>query len=361
MRFSKKGQAENEVMFVVLQGILAIIACTALLLYILSFKDAGIYHKNYLAKDIAILITTLDMAPGNIYFEYEYPNRALTDFDFYFRPYISSFPKNTVVIGDSVNQTGSREKSEKSPISKYPYAVNTEMRNDLINLKEPDRLYFIKSGDLFINNRNTSLNRLNFNKVSVNRKPSKILFDFSYDSDDENRLLSNTVRTLPSRFFDAKFTVSLAQVIDSKSGKLIKSDRINDLYQEADLIIIFSLKKVEASYYNQDKVDYIKIHYYFNGIETFSQIKYLGDLLGNKILDSFYDKTPNFDNKFYVANTPANFEFFKSICNISDNFPENADIINIEIGYSSDSIISKGESYGKLAFPVGEAIIEYEK
>ncbi|MBD3163807.1 hypothetical protein GF323_01280 [Candidatus Woesearchaeota archaeon] len=299
---SKKADADEELYFILLQVVLVGAVGLMLFNYINSFKENTIYDKNHLSRDIALVLNTLYMAPGNVYYEYEYSNMPLSYFDFYFN-------ENTIGVSDSQQ----RVKGNSPYKINYPYAANKKITNDLQILRNPKSVFFYKSGNIITNNKKISLNKLHCQNTGLTNRPKKILFDFFYSTKEEEEKLIRLAEQLSSYFYNTNLNIDFARTIEKGKNAFTKKD--TNKYTWADLIIIFRLDKT------QEKS--IKSYYYFKGLESYQEPKYLGCTILNSVLE--------INSDINNANIPASRLHFKDI---SDNIKPSANIIEISFSPS---------------------------
>ncbi len=167
----KRGQITQELYMIIIEVILVSSAGLMLFNYVDSMKDNTLYDKQYLAKDISLLVTTLYMAPGNVQYHYTYPNHPMDSFDFYFKP--------TTMIGS--NEVGVADSNVRYPYTiSYPYASDSEITNELTQQISPDELWLTKTGSL-ITSRQMSLNMLKCIPPKFYQELDSILIIFEGD------------------------------------------------------------------------------------------------------------------------------------------------------------------------------------
>lgn len=122
--YGKKGLTYEQ-FFNVLELVLAIIIILALFFFVSDVAKKTIFEKNYMARDLAILLNTFYAAPGEVTYNY-YEN--LKDFTFNF--------------GDNKVEVSGKE--DKGTNIFYPFAKNKEVQfqenilnyeNENVNIK----------------------------------------------------------------------------------------------------------------------------------------------------------------------------------------------------------------------------------
>ena len=113
---SKKGMT-HELFFNVFELVLASIVLLAILYFIHDIANQTIFEKNYLARDLSVLLNTIYAAPGDVAYDYNENIAGLT-FDF---------------IGNKV-QVHSKEGDSSNVF--YPFA-----KNDLLTFQDKTLSY----------------------------------------------------------------------------------------------------------------------------------------------------------------------------------------------------------------------------
>lgn len=72
----KKGSIQHHVMMVIYQLIVIALILTGLLYFVTGAVEDTLLEKNYYARDISLLITTLNAAPGNVEYNYVLPDNV---------------------------------------------------------------------------------------------------------------------------------------------------------------------------------------------------------------------------------------------------------------------------------------------
>jgi hypothetical protein len=170
---------------------MVIIIFFSLFNFISSLKENTFYDRNYIARDMALVLDSIYMAPGNIQFDYEYSSKPLSRFNFY-------FTKTSKTEDYSVSITEYGEKGESNYFTAYPYAKNKAIKENLKNLQRPSAISFIKSGDILSNSDKLSLNRLECINQSEPKDFQKFSFYYLYESEDEKKILQSLSNLLKS-------------------------------------------------------------------------------------------------------------------------------------------------------------------
>jgi len=122
----------NELFFNIFELVLAFIVILALFNFVNGVVKQTIFEKDYLARDLALLVSTLYAAPGQVTYSY---NENSKDSSF-----VSAFMQNKVEVYE-------KGEAEQSRIS-YPFAENKNIMfryNSLENDKGAVSIEFHKS------------------------------------------------------------------------------------------------------------------------------------------------------------------------------------------------------------------------
>ena len=132
--FKGKKGISDEVFFNIFELILAMIVIVSLLKFINDVSEQTIFEKNYLARDMALLINTLYTAPGDVSYIY---NEDTANFKF-----IYGFMPNKVEVYE-------KEEALQQNHPFYPFAENKKIKfgYDKIEYKEDLRIRFSKGAD----------------------------------------------------------------------------------------------------------------------------------------------------------------------------------------------------------------------
>ena len=77
---SKRGMS-HDIFFNVFELIVALIVAVALLSFVTDVAEGTIFEKNYIARDLSLLVDTIYTAPGDVEYTYvENTNRFIVDF-----------------------------------------------------------------------------------------------------------------------------------------------------------------------------------------------------------------------------------------------------------------------------------------
>ncbi len=129
----KKG-ISDEVFFNIFELILAGIVIFSLYNFINDVSEKTIFEKNYIARDMALLVNTLYAAPGDVSYIY---NEDTDKFKF-----VYGFMPNKVEVYE-------KEEALQQNHPFYPFAENKKMMFDYgtIEYKEDSRIRFSKDTD----------------------------------------------------------------------------------------------------------------------------------------------------------------------------------------------------------------------
>lgn len=130
----KASTISHDLFFNVFELVLAIIVILALFNFVSDVAKQTIFEKNYLARDMAILINILYSAPGDVAYYYD---ENTDKFTFDFQP-------NKIVIY--------KPEDKENPQS-YPFAENKNMQfryNTLTSKQDRERIVFSKSDNQII-------------------------------------------------------------------------------------------------------------------------------------------------------------------------------------------------------------------
>lgn len=129
----KKGGIVHEQFFNIFEIALAILILLALLKFIYDISNKTIFEKNYMARDLAILLNTLYSAPGEVRYDYSENIEGL----------VFDFAGNKVEI--------LTKKDEESTKVFYPFGKNKNLQfldKELIYENEKVKIIFLKSKEL---------------------------------------------------------------------------------------------------------------------------------------------------------------------------------------------------------------------
>lgn len=120
--FGKKAQIEHEMYYILAQLLLIVLVGFALFSFVDTVSQGNLYHKKYLARDIAFITNTIYAAPGDI--SYIYPG-DVSEFIINFRQ------DNQVEVYEELEIY---EKMHPSKIS-YPFLVdqNIDLKTGVIS------------------------------------------------------------------------------------------------------------------------------------------------------------------------------------------------------------------------------------
>jgi hypothetical protein len=110
---NKRG-LEHETFFTMFDIILAVVVFIALLNYVVDVQKKTIFERNYLARDMALLINAVSAASGDLTYTY-------------LESLSSSVEKHPYIFDFSGNKVGIKN-LEEGNVMQYPFAENTNMR-----------------------------------------------------------------------------------------------------------------------------------------------------------------------------------------------------------------------------------------
>ena len=131
--FQNKRGFTHEIFFHVFELVMAAIVLVALFYFINDIANQTIFERNFMARDLTLLLNTLYSAPGDVSYEYK---ASLADLNF-------DFAKNKVEI--------SNIQGKESTKAFYPFAKNKNMQfqdRELVYNKEYVRIKFYKTSEL---------------------------------------------------------------------------------------------------------------------------------------------------------------------------------------------------------------------
>jgi len=160
---SRRASTEEQSVFFFGEIILIGIVFLILLSYVNSIRDDTLMEKNYLSRDLALIVDSIYSAPGNIEYSYSFKDVGLEKFVFGFRK------QRAVVV---------EENSELEV--KFPYAENLVSFKPLHITNINDKtLGFVKAGNNFNIQKTDNLNRISCNDVSAPKHENDdILIDY---------------------------------------------------------------------------------------------------------------------------------------------------------------------------------------
>ena len=135
MIFNDRKGISHEIFFNVFELVLAFIVVLALFTFVNDVAKQTIFEKNYLSRDLAILVNTVYAAPGDLEYTYN-ENAGKSIFIFDFKP-------------DKIEIYGQEEK-ESSVHVYYPFAENKNIpfRYKTLNSdKERVKIEFFKTNE----------------------------------------------------------------------------------------------------------------------------------------------------------------------------------------------------------------------
>lgn len=128
----KKGQIEN-LFFVAIEVFLASAVMLFLLSQIGAVKDDTAFHKEFLAKDLALLNNAVGASQGNVYYAYE----PYQDLGIYLSRFSYELDDNKIKV------------KENNIFSSYPYQKNFLIYTEENEAKNPDKIFFERTKDMF--------------------------------------------------------------------------------------------------------------------------------------------------------------------------------------------------------------------
>ena len=127
--FSKKADVTVELLFVLIQLILALAIYAALQNYVKSVEDDTLYEKYYLSKDLALFLNTLYASPGEVHYEYSNEELDLSRFIF-------DFKNQKVVV---------KEIAEEAIPIEHPYGEDKNLEWKSEDISQSDKIVFVKT------------------------------------------------------------------------------------------------------------------------------------------------------------------------------------------------------------------------
>lgn len=127
--FSKKADVTVELLFVLIQLILALAIYAALQSYVNSVGDDTLYEKIYLSKDLALFLNTLYAGPGEVNYAYSNEELVLSRFIF-------DFKNQKVVV---------KEIAEKPIPIEHPYGEDKNLEWKSEEIYKSDKMAFVKT------------------------------------------------------------------------------------------------------------------------------------------------------------------------------------------------------------------------
>lgn len=118
----KRGNVKQ--FFVMFEVVFAAIIVLGMLLFVKGITESTDLEKEYLARDIALLLGTVYASPGDLSYTYYIPKNKLD----------IEISEGKVIVSDS----GLRPAS-------YNYAEDSEIKNPKFNMQKPKEITFIKT------------------------------------------------------------------------------------------------------------------------------------------------------------------------------------------------------------------------
>ncbi len=124
-------RGEIEVSLVLLLGLI-IFAVVALFFfgYAKQVAEKTLFEKRFLARDLALVLNTVQSVPGDVTLYYVEPSANLSRFRYHFE-------NKLVTLSDSPNEVGTRVS--------YPFFTDSSLVSSLPSLDHPSQLVFIKT------------------------------------------------------------------------------------------------------------------------------------------------------------------------------------------------------------------------
>jgi hypothetical protein len=320
----KRAEVTSKALFFLFEMLLAILVLVALLSYVESLKDNTLFEKHHLTRDVSLLLNTISIAPGNLFYQYTNSKIDLDKFEFIFRD-------NKVEIRES-------QKDKASYIS-FPYSENALLNNQLNNIRSEKQLIFLKSGNEFITSSNRNLDKIKCKK-SKQTTNNKTIIDIqdqstSKQTDKIFSILKGIKDKGDSNYFE--YTRDSKSIKDDQS---IKNTKITDKTLYSFISITF------GSYTNTNK-NFIKAYYNIDSSKKETS-KQLACEITNYLSDNF-----NVDGISIIPLNPEDIE--KQNMKILDN--DNSVII-LEIGNLQNSRLNTltNEELTKLGYSISNAI-----
>lgn len=135
--FSKRADVTVELLFVLIQLILALSIYIALQNYVNSVEDDTLYEKFYLSKDLALFLNTLYASPGEV--NYEYSNEKLDISRFIF-----DFKTQKVVVKEVTKPIVEGISNKPIPIE-HPYGEDKNLEWKSEDISQSDKMVFVKT------------------------------------------------------------------------------------------------------------------------------------------------------------------------------------------------------------------------
>ncbi|NQV09291.1 N-acetylmuramoyl-L-alanine amidase [Candidatus Woesearchaeota archaeon] len=189
---SKKGEVNEELFFFIAELILTVMVFVILLAYVNSIRDNTLLEKNYLARDVALMVDSVYAAPGKINVGYSFGSIDLLDFSF----------------GFNEQRAGVLEENGEQTI-KFPYADNKIFFSPLsIGFMRTGELIFIRSsnrlrigGDIKEN-----LNKIDCPVVETKEDKKRMIIDAGHGGSDSGFVNTNDALN------ESKITQQIARV-----------------------------------------------------------------------------------------------------------------------------------------------------
>jgi len=82
---SKRAEAQDQMLWQISQGVFILLYAFGLMSYLQSVGQNPLLEKNYLSRDLALLVQTAYSSPGNIEFSYTHEKVNLPNYNFLFQ------------------------------------------------------------------------------------------------------------------------------------------------------------------------------------------------------------------------------------------------------------------------------------
>ena len=81
----RRAEANEEIMWLIGETLLVLVFAAAVFYWLISLQNDTLLEKNYLSRDLGLLIDSVYASPGNVEYEYSTNVVNITKFNFFFK------------------------------------------------------------------------------------------------------------------------------------------------------------------------------------------------------------------------------------------------------------------------------------
>jgi len=228
---SRKASVEEYLMFLLGEILVSLIVAFFLFSYVQSVRENTVLEKNYISRDLALIMDAMQAAPGNVYYNYQFSKLDLNKFKF-------SFQNQRIGVSDE---------NQEYAIS-FPYSDSLFLGVLSSQIQDASTLGLMKNGDSFQVNAVMipKLNQMSCPRLDTHADPSNkdALIDPGHGGDDfgvvnpakpaekESKLSLKVAEAM--RDLDSELSRTLTRSDDSK---LEQDPRVALVKPETDIVV----------------------------------------------------------------------------------------------------------------------------